>query len=147
MDCTANSKVCSKYGVSGYPTLKIFRDGEESGAYDGPRTAGMALSHFIFSIGFAYVFLSLCISSFPFSIQNIPVVIASFLARFYRMRQVSCCLYIFLLVLRKVVVLDMKPFPYVYLWIGEMGWTDNPVMLSLGLNFNFELCAISWFLF
>ena len=41
VDCTANSNVCSKYKVSGYPTLKIFRDGEDSGAYDGPRTAGM----------------------------------------------------------------------------------------------------------
>ena len=40
MDCTANTNTCNKYGVSGYPTLKIFRDGEESGAYDGPRTAG-----------------------------------------------------------------------------------------------------------
>ncbi|MEE6503372.1 hypothetical protein FKM82_004807 [Ascaphus truei] len=39
VDCTANSNVCNKYGVSGYPTLKVFRDGEESGAYDGPRTA------------------------------------------------------------------------------------------------------------
>ncbi|XP_056273392.1 protein disulfide-isomerase A3 [Pseudoliparis swirei] len=39
VDCTANSNVCSKYGVSGYPTLKIFRDGEETGPYDGPRTA------------------------------------------------------------------------------------------------------------
>ncbi|KAM4747715.1 protein disulfide-isomerase A3 [Rhinophrynus dorsalis] len=39
VDCTANSNTCNKYGVSGYPTLKIFRDGEESGAYDGPRTA------------------------------------------------------------------------------------------------------------
>ncbi|XP_075063951.1 protein disulfide-isomerase A3 [Mixophyes fleayi] len=39
VDCTANSKVCNKYGVSGYPTLKIFRNGEESGAYDGPRSA------------------------------------------------------------------------------------------------------------
>ncbi|XP_062856753.1 protein disulfide-isomerase A3 [Trichomycterus rosablanca] len=39
VDCTANSNVCSKYGVSGYPTLKIFRDGEDSGPYDGPRTA------------------------------------------------------------------------------------------------------------
>ncbi|CAJ1055986.1 protein disulfide-isomerase A3 [Xyrichtys novacula] len=39
VDCTANNNVCSKYGVSGYPTLKIFRDGEESGPYDGPRTA------------------------------------------------------------------------------------------------------------
>ncbi|XP_063305034.1 protein disulfide-isomerase A3 [Pelobates fuscus] len=39
VDCTANSAICNKYGVSGYPTLKIFRDGEESGSYDGPRTA------------------------------------------------------------------------------------------------------------
>lgn len=43
VDCTANSNVCSKYGVSGYPTLKIFRDGEESGPYDGPRSAGTLL--------------------------------------------------------------------------------------------------------
>ncbi|XP_078539409.1 protein disulfide-isomerase A3 [Lissotriton helveticus] len=39
VDCTANSNICNKFGVSGYPTLKMFRDGEESGAYDGPRTA------------------------------------------------------------------------------------------------------------
>ncbi|XP_057692644.1 protein disulfide-isomerase A3 [Corythoichthys intestinalis] len=39
VDCTANSQVCSKYGVSGYPTLKIFRAGEVSGPYDGPRSA------------------------------------------------------------------------------------------------------------
>lgn len=39
VDCTANSNVCSKYGVNGYPTLKIFRDGEESDPYEGPRTA------------------------------------------------------------------------------------------------------------
>ncbi|XP_051545976.1 protein disulfide-isomerase A3-like [Myxocyprinus asiaticus] len=45
VDCTANSNVCSKYGVSGYPTLKIFRDGEDSGSYDGPRTADGIVSH------------------------------------------------------------------------------------------------------
>ncbi|KAL2093566.1 hypothetical protein ACEWY4_010878 [Coilia grayii] len=45
VDCTANSNVCSKYGVSGYPTLKIFRDGEESGGYDGPRSADGIVSH------------------------------------------------------------------------------------------------------
>nr|XP_033775897.1 protein disulfide-isomerase A3 [Geotrypetes seraphini] len=45
VDCTANSNICNKYGVSGYPTLKIFRDGEESGAYDGPRTADGIVSH------------------------------------------------------------------------------------------------------
>uniref|UniRef100_A0A4W3H468 Protein disulfide-isomerase A3 n=1 Tax=Callorhinchus milii TaxID=7868 RepID=A0A4W3H468_CALMI len=39
VDCTANTETCNKFGVSGYPTLKIFRDGEESGDYDGPRTA------------------------------------------------------------------------------------------------------------
>uniref|UniRef100_A0A8C2WF39 Protein disulfide-isomerase n=1 Tax=Cyclopterus lumpus TaxID=8103 RepID=A0A8C2WF39_CYCLU len=39
VDCTSNSNTCSKYGVSGYPTLKIFRDGDETGPYDGPRTA------------------------------------------------------------------------------------------------------------
>ncbi|KAF4018061.1 hypothetical protein G4228_009781 [Cervus hanglu yarkandensis] len=45
VDCTANTNTCNKYGVSGYPTLKIFRDGEESGAYDGPRTADGIVSH------------------------------------------------------------------------------------------------------
>ncbi|XP_055517037.1 protein disulfide-isomerase A3 [Leucoraja erinacea] len=45
VDCTANSNTCTKYGVSGYPTLKIFRDGEDSGSYDGPRTADGIVSH------------------------------------------------------------------------------------------------------
>ncbi|XP_068579153.1 protein disulfide-isomerase A3 [Cebidichthys violaceus] len=39
VDCTSSSNICSKYGVSGYPTLKIFRDGDETGPYEGPRTA------------------------------------------------------------------------------------------------------------
>lgn len=43
VDCTSNSNICSKYQVSGYPTLKVFRDGEESGAYDGPRTSGICV--------------------------------------------------------------------------------------------------------
>ncbi|XP_023653541.1 protein disulfide-isomerase A3-like [Paramormyrops kingsleyae] len=45
VDCTASANVCGKYGVSGYPTLKIFRDGDDSGAYDGPRTADGIVSH------------------------------------------------------------------------------------------------------
>ncbi|KAK6476905.1 protein disulfide-isomerase A3-like [Huso huso] len=45
VDCTANTNVCNKFGVSGYPTLKIFRDGEDSGPYDGPRTADGIVSH------------------------------------------------------------------------------------------------------
>ncbi|XP_058502398.1 protein disulfide-isomerase A3 [Solea solea] len=44
VDCTTNSNTCSKYSVSGYPTLKIFRDGEDSGPYDGPRSADAMVS-------------------------------------------------------------------------------------------------------
>jgi protein disulfide-isomerase A3 len=39
VDCTAETKVCAKYGVSGYPTLKIFKNGEMSSDYNGPREA------------------------------------------------------------------------------------------------------------
>lgn len=39
VDCTANTEVCGKYGVSGYPTLKIFKGGEMSEDYNGPREA------------------------------------------------------------------------------------------------------------
>lgn len=41
VDCTsdAGKETCSKYGVSGYPTLKIFRHGEFSSEYNGPREA------------------------------------------------------------------------------------------------------------
>lgn len=41
VDCTAEGKeICGKHGVSGYPTLKIFRNGELSGDYNGGRSAG-----------------------------------------------------------------------------------------------------------
>lgn len=44
VDCTeAGKETCSKYGVSGYPTLKIFRNGEMSKDYDGPRDSGKCL--------------------------------------------------------------------------------------------------------
>jgi len=41
VDCTNdNAKdVCSKFGVTGYPTLKIFRNGEVSTDFNGPRVA------------------------------------------------------------------------------------------------------------
>ncbi|XP_045215771.2 protein disulfide-isomerase A3-like [Mercenaria mercenaria] len=39
VDCTANTEVCGKYGVSGYPTLKIFKNGEMAEDYNGPREA------------------------------------------------------------------------------------------------------------
>ncbi|XP_074651365.1 protein disulfide-isomerase A3-like [Tubulanus polymorphus] len=37
VDCTENKAVCEKHGVSGYPTLKIFKKGEFSADYNGPR--------------------------------------------------------------------------------------------------------------
>lgn len=41
VDCTeAGKETCNKFGVSGYPTLKIFRSGEFSQEYNGPREAG-----------------------------------------------------------------------------------------------------------
>ncbi|XP_068423212.1 protein disulfide isomerase family A, member 8 [Clinocottus analis] len=39
VDCTAHSETCGRFGVSGYPTLKIFRNGKDSAPYDGPRSA------------------------------------------------------------------------------------------------------------
>lgn len=39
VDCTASTTVCSKYGVTGYPTLKIFRNGEFAEDFSGPREA------------------------------------------------------------------------------------------------------------
>ncbi|KAF7488811.1 Protein disulfide-isomerase A3 [Sarcoptes scabiei] len=39
VDCTSDKgkDVCSVHGVNGYPTLKIFKDGEFSSEYNGPR--------------------------------------------------------------------------------------------------------------
>ncbi|XP_053484678.1 protein disulfide isomerase family A, member 7 isoform X2 [Ictalurus furcatus] len=45
VDCTANSETCEKFGVNGYPTLKIFRNGELASSYDGPRTADGIVSY------------------------------------------------------------------------------------------------------
>jgi len=41
VDCTSDNgkDTCSKYGVSGYPTLKIFKNGEFASEYNGPRDA------------------------------------------------------------------------------------------------------------
>merc|ERR1712183_212328 len=46
VDCTeAGKETCSKYGVSGYPTLKMFRGGEVSTDYDGPRDSSGIVSY------------------------------------------------------------------------------------------------------
>lgn len=41
VDCTeAGKETCTKFSVSGYPTLKIFKNGEFASEYNGPREAG-----------------------------------------------------------------------------------------------------------
>ena len=40
VDCTAETKTCEKYGVSGYPTLKIFKNGQFASEYNGERSGG-----------------------------------------------------------------------------------------------------------
>lgn len=44
IDCTVETKICGKYGVSGYPTLKIFKNGEFAEDYNGPREASGIIS-------------------------------------------------------------------------------------------------------
>jgi len=39
VDCTTEKDVCQKYEVSGYPTLKVFRNGVKSADYQGGREA------------------------------------------------------------------------------------------------------------
>jgi thioredoxin domain-containing protein 5 len=39
VDCTVHKDICATHGVQGYPTLKLFGNGEEKEKYAGPRTA------------------------------------------------------------------------------------------------------------
>jgi protein disulfide-isomerase A1 len=39
IDCTEEADLCSKYGVEGYPTLKVFRGPEAISSYGGARKA------------------------------------------------------------------------------------------------------------
>ena len=38
VDCTENREVCGKYGVRGYPTLKLIRNGKDLGEHNGARS-------------------------------------------------------------------------------------------------------------
>ncbi|KAJ8000197.1 hypothetical protein DPEC_G00202340 [Dallia pectoralis] len=45
VDCTVSTEICGRFGVTGYPTLKIFRNGQDSSPYDGPRSADGIVSY------------------------------------------------------------------------------------------------------
>nr|WLF82757.1 putative disulfide isomerase [Tityus melici] len=53
VDCTsdAGKESCSKYGVSGYPTLKIFRNGEFSSEYNGGRETDAIVKYMKSQVG------------------------------------------------------------------------------------------------
>ena len=39
VDCTENRELATKYGVRGFPTIKLFENGEKKEDYNGARTA------------------------------------------------------------------------------------------------------------
>ncbi|VVC29159.1 Hypothetical protein CINCED_3A021842 [Cinara cedri] len=52
VDCTeAGKDTCNKFGVSGYPTLKIFRNGEVSKEYNGPRDSAGIVKYMKSQVG------------------------------------------------------------------------------------------------
>jgi len=51
VDCTVETKVCQEFGVSGYPTLKIFKNGEFSMEYGGPREENGIVNYMISKAG------------------------------------------------------------------------------------------------
>ncbi|PNF35559.1 Protein disulfide-isomerase A3 [Cryptotermes secundus] len=52
VDCTeAGKETCNKFGVTGYPTLKIFRNGEFSQEYNGPREAAGIVKYLKAQVG------------------------------------------------------------------------------------------------
>lgn len=49
VDCTQHRDVCSQNGVRGYPTVKLFKDGDKEGeAYRGARSVD-AMKDFLMS--------------------------------------------------------------------------------------------------
>lgn len=52
VDCTeAGKETCNKFSVTGYPTLKIFRNGDLSQEYSGPREASGIVKYMQSQVG------------------------------------------------------------------------------------------------
>jgi len=82
VDCPANEALCREFGVSGYPTLKIFRNGQYNSEYDGPRSAGnLILQSIVLVPSVYYVHVSTLCSDFivgqnPNSMYRLSIVLA-----------------------------------------------------------------------
>lgn len=62
VDCTEGGKdTCTKFGVTGYPTLKIFKNGEVAQDYSGPREAGQ----------YPYIYVIMLVFSFDAAVRDI----------------------------------------------------------------------------
>jgi len=79
VDCTTDNgkETCSKFGVSGYPTLKIFKNGEFSSEYNGPRDADGIVKYMKSQVGPSSKEL-LTIADHEKFLKDEPVVIGYF---------------------------------------------------------------------
>ncbi|XP_034837673.1 protein disulfide-isomerase A3 [Maniola hyperantus] len=78
VDCTEGGKsTCEKYSVSGYPTLKIFRKGELSQEYNGPRESNGIIKFMRAQVGPSSREL-LTVASFEAMIAKDEVVVIGF---------------------------------------------------------------------
>lgn len=46
VDCTSHQEVCRRFGVTGYPTIKLFQEGVPGNGYGGPRTVDAFLKFY-----------------------------------------------------------------------------------------------------
>jgi len=80
VDCTeAGKETCNRFSVSGYPTLKIFKGGEISADYNGPREANGIVKYMRSQVGPASKELK-TVEEFEAFISKDDVAVVGFLA-------------------------------------------------------------------
>jgi protein disulfide isomerase family A protein 3 len=78
VDCTAETKTCEKYGVSGYPTLKVFKAGSLAFDYNGGRDADGIVKYMLSKAGPTSKELFTDEDFEKFTSSNSPVVLGFF---------------------------------------------------------------------
>lgn len=79
VDCTeGGKKTCERYSVSGYPTLKIFKGGEVSQEYNGPREAAGIVKYMRAQVGPASRELADVDAFEIFLVKNEPAIVGFF---------------------------------------------------------------------